>query len=59
MRDNIFIVCIIALIGLFLTPGIYWLFNPELTQMQLFFKFWWVYAIGLVLALILYLTDKK
>ena len=42
-------------------PSIYWMQNPELTQMQVFLEFWWLYAIlfacfGTIVA---YFTLKK
>ena len=36
----IFLICTFA-------PFVYWLLNPELTQIQIFIKFWWVMLIGI------------
>ena len=32
-----------------LSPLVYWVFNPELTQMQVLLKFWWVYIIAILM----------
>jgi len=36
-------------------PLIYWGFHPEMTEMQVFLKFWWVY----LFTILLYIPLKK
>lgn len=35
-----------------LAPFVYWIMNPELTQMQVLIKFWWVFLIGISYAVL-------
>jgi len=53
------VLTIIGLIGV-LIPFIYWVNNPELTEMQLFLKWWWIYIIIFGdFSLVSYLINKK
>ena len=48
MKNNILNI-ILIIVGIITTiiPFVYWITHPELTQMQIFLKFWWVYAISI------------
>lgn len=38
-----------------LVPMVYWGFHPEMTEMQVFLKFWWIY----LFTILLYIPLKK
>ena len=42
---------LIGAISMFI-PMIWWMFNPEFTSMQIFYKFWYIYVPGLVFLVI-------
>lgn len=43
-------IMIVAGLLLFLLPLVYWMKNPELTQMQIFIECWWLTLGGITLA---------
>lgn len=61
MKTKILIILSIAAIAIcMITPLVYWFMNPELSQMQMFLKFWWVILVGMVcFGLIHFIIDKK
>lgn len=50
LRNALYILLTIVFVACILTPFVYWAINPELTQMQVFIKCWWVMLIGIVAA---------
>ena len=51
LRNTIYILLTAVFVVCILTPFVYWTINPELTQMQVFIKFWWVMLIGIAAAI--------
>lgn len=45
-------VCAITFIISFSIPFIYWINNPELSQMEVFLHCWWNLLIGMIVAVI-------
>ncbi len=43
----LFSICILSII-LLIIPIVYWFFEPELTKMELVYKFWYFYIIPLI-----------
>jgi len=45
MKNIMNIIIIVVIIGAISIPIIYNFIHPELTRMQIFFKFWWLYIL--------------
>ena len=50
---------IIAVIVFLSAPAVYWLFHPELTQMQLFLRLWPYFLVEILLAALFYVIMDK
>jgi len=47
MKTKLFVLAILALLSLIgmMYPVVYWFINSELTKMELFKEFWWLYLV--------------
>lgn len=52
-----FILIAISIISMMI-PFIYWTINPELTQMQVWLKYWWVFVIGISCSILVQIPIK-
>ena len=46
-------------ICLFFVPFVYWALHSELTQMQVFLKFWWVSILAIVIVVTLFIIPEN
>ena len=53
IRKTLAIITLVLLIATVIITFYYWITHSELSQMQIFLKFWWLYAINLVLITLL------
>jgi hypothetical protein len=59
MKKIIYLLIPILFIVALVVPTIYWYMNPELTKMQVFQEWWWLYVPVVIIGILTQYRTKK